>query len=98
MLKLFTIHDSKAEAFIQPFFSPATGAAIRSFERAVNDDSTDFSRYPSDYTLFEIGEFDTQTGRISTLPTLLNLGLAATFKEADTPNPLREISQTQGVK
>ena len=36
-LKAFCIHDVKAEAYNQPFFAPAKGAAIRDFTDLVND-------------------------------------------------------------
>lgn len=79
MLKLFSIYDSKAEAFIQPFFSPATGSAIRSFETAANDAGSDFHKYGADYTLFEIGTFDEHTCELTPLESKINLGLAITF-------------------
>lgn len=97
MLKIFTVYDSKAEAFIQPFYAQATGAAIRSFEAACNEEGHDFARYSGDYTLYELGQFDQNTGKINLLPAMLNLGLAATFKTAmpptmDSTPDLRSIS------
>ena len=61
-LKAFCIHDVKAEAYNQPFFAPAKGAAIRDFTDLVNDGKSMVSKYPHDYTLFEIGNFDSSTG------------------------------------
>lgn len=77
--KLFSVYDSKAEAFIQPFFSPTTGTAIRSFESACNEASHDFNKHAGDYTLFEIGEFDHDSAKLETLDTPHNLGIALTF-------------------
>lgn len=88
MLKIFSIHDSKAEAFIQPFFAPTSAAALRMFETAANDETSDFHRYAGDYTLFELGEFEPLTGQIETLETPHNLGLAITYKKA-----IKEFSQ-----
>jgi len=79
ILKIFSIYDSKAEAFIQPFFSQATGAAIRSFESAANEESSDFHKYGADYTLFELGSFNQSTGEMIALDAHINLGLAITF-------------------
>ncbi len=78
-LKLFSIHDSKAAAFIQPFFSPTTATALRSFATAANDEATDFFRYGGDYTLFELGEFDQLSAKLETYSTPINLGLAISF-------------------
>jgi len=79
MLTIFSIRDNKAEAFIQPFFSPTAATAIRSFESAVNDSNTDFHKYAGDYTLFQLGEWEPNTGKITICETPINLGLAITF-------------------
>lgn len=76
MLKVFSIYDSKTEAFIQPFYSQATGAAIRSFETAANEEGHQFATHAGDYTLFELGTFDESAGRFSLLDAPINLGTA----------------------
>ncbi len=85
MKKRFTVYDSKAEAWLDPFYALATGAAIRMFETASNQPDHDFNKYAADYTLFEIGTFDPQTGEETILPAKLNLGNALTLK---SPAPL----------
>ena len=77
-LKLFACHDSKAGAFMQPFFFQATGQAIRAFSDTVNDPKTQLNRHPADFTLFELGTFDDQTGEVETIKPL-NLGVALSF-------------------
>ncbi len=78
-LKVFSIHDSKAEAFIQPFYSQTTGTAVRSFEQACNDTASDFNKFAGDYTLFELGEFDQNSAEFTPLTTPVNLGLALSY-------------------
>ena len=65
ILKVFTVYDSKAEAYYQPHYNSATGAAIRNFTDAVNNSETTFSKHPEDYTLFEIGTFDDGKGTVT---------------------------------
>ena len=77
-LKVFSIFDSKAEAFNTPFFFNMTGQALRAFEDLAKDPQAAISKHPEDYTLFEIGEFDTDTGQLIPLPTPHSLGLAIT--------------------
>nr|UXQ88041.1 MAG: nonstructural protein [Microvirus sp.] len=60
--KCYSVHDVKAETYMPPFFVPSKGLAIRAFEDCVNSDTHHFGQHPSDYTLFEIGAFDTDTG------------------------------------
>jgi len=54
-LKMFSVFDSKAEAFLPPMFFPTRGVAIRAFSQACGDDNHDFCKYPDDYSLFELG-------------------------------------------
>lgn len=75
-LKVFSVYDSKAEAFMQPFFVSTVGMAARMFEEACLDEKHNFHRHAGDYTLFEIGEFDDSTGRVDCLPTPRSLGMA----------------------
>jgi len=78
-LKVFSVYDSKAEAFLTPFFSGTTATALRSFEAACNDPQHDFLKYGADYTLFEIGSWDSSKGVLIPLQALVSLGLANQF-------------------
>lgn len=80
-LTLFTIFDSKAEAYLQPYFSLNTGTGTRAFESAVQDPTTEFARHPADYTLFEIGTFDQAKGTVDMHQVQINLGNAMTFRQ-----------------
>lgn len=82
MIKIFTVYDSKAEAFTTPTFAPTTAAGMRMFESACNEEGSSFHRYSGDYTLFEIGDFDEHSGQISPHKAHNNLGLASTFISA----------------
>ncbi len=56
--KVFTIYDSKSEAYLQPFFLLTRGQAVRAIRDCVSDRDHQFGRHPEDYTLFELGTFD----------------------------------------
>lgn len=64
LIKMFTVYDSKAEAYMQPFFMQSVGAALRAFSDTVNDPSHAFSKHPEDYILFELGTYDDATASI----------------------------------
>ncbi len=72
-MKMFAIKDSKAEAFLQPFFTPTIGTAIRSFQQAVNQEGSDFQKYSADYTLFELADFDERKGEVVPLQAPKNV-------------------------
>jgi hypothetical protein len=79
ILKVYTVYDTKAEAYLQPFFSQSKGVAIRSFQEAVRDEKSNISKYPEDFTLFELGEYDDSTSKFNLHITPQSLGVAVEF-------------------
>jgi len=79
ILKVYTVYDSKAEAYLQPFFSQSKGVAIRSFQEAVRDEKSNISKYPEDFTLFELGEYDDANSKFNLHNTPQSLGVAVEF-------------------
>lgn len=67
--KLFTIHDAKVAAYLQPFFLRSKGEAIRTITDALADPNHNFTKHPEDYYLFFLGEYDDATGILLPLPT-----------------------------
>lgn len=84
--KVFAVYDSKASCFGVPFFMGTVGLAVRAFTELVNDPKSSPNRFPMDFGLFQIGEFDDIKGVLEPLACNINLGLASEFK--------RELPQT----
>lgn len=78
-MKIYTVHDSKAEAFLTPFFSSNNGTALRSFISAARDSDHIFHIHAQDYNLFEIGMFDDVSGAIIPIIPINSLGNALTL-------------------
>lgn len=76
--RFFTVFDSAAGLYLEPFSAPTAEVAIRGFRQAVNKADHQFNLYPDDYTLFEIGSFDPESGEIMGI-TPHSLGNALTF-------------------
>lgn len=74
MLKIFSVYDQKAEFFSNPYYDRTTAAGIRQFEAAVNDPGSRLFAAAADYTLFELGEFDEQSGSFHLHDAAANLG------------------------
>lgn len=74
--KIFSVYDSKAEAYMSPFFMVATGQAIRSFVDTATDAASQLGKHPEDFTLFELGTYDDLTAEFCIYPTPKSLGLA----------------------
>lgn len=83
-IKMFSIFDSKAEEFQNPFYARNEATAMRSFGRAVNTEGSDFAQSPGDYTLFEVGFFESDTALLEPHEALKNLGLAVHFIKVST--------------
>lgn len=83
-MKVFTVYDSKAEAFLPPFFTKTTAMAIRTFTSAATSTEHQFFQFGGDYTLFELGEFDERSAKFDMTDAPVNLGTALTYQRSST--------------
>jgi len=74
LVNVYAIYDSKAAAYLQPWFCQNHNLAFRNIERACKNPQSPFAEFPGDFTLFCVGEFDDLTGRISSHEAYENLG------------------------
>lgn len=63
-LRMFSVYDSKVQAYMNPWIARTVAEAQRSWVQACNDGQSMMSKHPADYTLFQVGEFDEETGEI----------------------------------
>lgn len=77
---LFTVYDDKAECYMPVFTMKTMGEALRAFAETANDVNHSFCKYPADFTLFKIGEYDDNTAVITSLPTPVSMGKALEHK------------------
>lgn len=82
MLKLqaFSVFDAKAETYGTPIFFATKGLATRAFTDQVQKNDSPLSQHPGDFTLFHIGEFDTDSGLLTPLMTPTSLGTGVEYK------------------
>jgi len=85
-MKIFAMFDVKACHFLQPFPETSTIAALRGFEVAVNESKSTFNRFPDDFCLMELADFDQDTGKITPLISPNNLGSARTVLKTSEYN------------
>lgn len=77
----FAIYDSVSRSFAPPFHMASPNVAVRAFALGVNSAESHLSKHPTDYTLFQIGTFDDETGIHLPQEPHVNLGLGASFKK-----------------
>lgn len=81
---VYALYDIKSDTFGVPFFAPSSGVAVRMFRDLANSRDTTVGRYPADFKLVHIGQFDDNTGTL--LPgDNVSLGFAADFLDTVSP-------------
>jgi len=66
--KLYSVQDMKSMTLSYPFACNHLAEAMRSFEQVCRDERSMLNKYPNDFNLFYMGEYDEGTGSF----TLLN--------------------------
>ena len=82
-----SIYDSKVRVWSFPQQFVNKGALARAWEETCNDTNSPFAKYPSDFTMFIVGEWDDETGQISMHQAPEPLGTAVQFVRA----PLKPV-------
>lgn len=94
IIKMFTIYDEKAHAYLPPFFLPQSDVAMRTFADCVNSDSHQFGAHPHDYTLFELGTWDDESAVVTLHGRSKTLGNGVEFKILPPTDPSNEPDET----
>jgi lipoprotein signal peptidase len=79
IVKIFSIYDSKAEAYNSPFYMQTQSLAIRAFTDEANNVDSQIGKHPADFTLFYMGEYDDHTASFNLEDTKISLGVASEF-------------------
>lgn len=78
--KVFSMHDSVVESYDPPFLAINRGDAIRGWIQAMKGTPDNkFVQSPGDYTLYEVGEFDTSNGMLTPYTSHQRIGSALEF-------------------
>lgn len=86
---LFSVYDSAARRYKEPFYAPTPEYAERMFRQTVNSPGNPIHDYPEDYTLFHVADFNQETGVIEAVGPF-SLGVAIVFKAPDSGNGVVE--------
>lgn len=84
--KVFTVYDSKADLWLNPFCMRSRGEALRSWAAVVNDEQSQFCKFPTDFSLFEVADFDDNNGNVIPHVAKVCLGTALEFKSKPNVN------------
>jgi len=73
-VRMYAIYDSKAAAYLQPFFCANNAIAFRNIGRAVKNPQSPFAEFPADFNLFCLAAFDDVSGKLEPFKAPENLG------------------------
>lgn len=98
---LFSIFDTAAKRFKEPFYAPTVEYAIRMFRDTANlmRDDNPIAKFPEDYVLFHVGEFDQESGELTSWEPH-SLGVAIQFQDQRNqhqPDPSGVYVQSNGL-
>lgn len=77
ILKVYAVRDAKAECYLQPLFKITHGEAERDFKTLTKDEKSTVNKYPEDYDLYYLGEYDNIRGVFKPLDTPQHIAKAA---------------------
>lgn len=65
-LVMVTVRDAKMDMFMRPWFTVTSAAAERAFRDELTRPSSESQmfKHPEDYSLYEIGLFEEETGKV----------------------------------
>lgn len=91
--KVFAVRDGKAKGYLQPFYSINAGSAIRAFEDVINETGNQLSKHPEDYVLYELADFNDQTGEFINATPVKMLGAGVDFVKSKPIFQLPEVPE-----
>lgn len=68
--KIYSVYDSKSKAFQPPSVFRTSDEAIRQFGVQITEPGSPFFKYAEDFSLFECGSFDDESGMIESYPPI----------------------------
>lgn len=80
VLKMYSVRDAKGEIFHPPHYLRSHGEAERTFHQLVKDEKSMISKFPEDYDLYYLGDYDDNTGKITPLDTPTHIAKAVQFQ------------------
>lgn len=65
-VNIYSIKDTKLGKFAQPFNAPNDAIAKRMLNSTIKAGGNNIADYPEDFQLFKLGQYDEETGELTT--------------------------------
>lgn len=86
-MKVYATFDVKAAAYGKPMFLTTDGLATRLFVEVAKDAKSEVAKYPADYSLYRIGEYDPNTGVLTGCRPVILMTASAALNQAVNEQP-----------
>lgn len=64
LIRMYSIYDKKVNVYQPPLFCHNAGDALRTCHMHFSNPETKVNKYPEDFDVYDIGEYDDQTGQL----------------------------------
>lgn len=80
-LKVYAIYDAAAKAYGPPMVFHTTGLALREFETICRNSDSQLFKSPADFSVWEIGEYETDTGVVESVQQIKAVAQAIEYSQ-----------------
>jgi transcription antitermination factor NusG len=93
MQNYYSLFDSKAAAYLQPFLQKTDAMAVRAVRQALDDPQAPMAQFPEDFTLVRLGAFDENTGKLLPVdgPPETIVSVSALVNETPVERKIKEV-------
>ncbi len=81
---IYSIYDTKLQAYFAPFTSQNDEVAKRNFRDLANDETSRINQHPGDYQLINVGTWNDSSGELAAKQHS-NLGFASEYQNGPEP-------------
>lgn len=93
-MKAFAVRDVKVSGWLTPHFNQHLGLELRGWQEVVNDAKSDIAKYPEDFSLYEVGAWDSEQGMLIPLsPPKLVATASEYVKKSDLDSDRLKVVQ-----
>lgn len=85
-MKIYSIRDKKLQSFNMPFVAENEVVATRQFGILAKDPAAQLSHYADDFDLYELGEFEPTTGKLTAVEPKFLIGACSFQKMVERGN------------
>lgn len=97
-VKVFALYDLKGKFYAPPFVAPTVGMASRSFADIARSPESIVYKHPEDYILYQIGNYDDNSGVLEAVIPPVHIASAIEFQDAIVPKLAAEGLTTKEMR